>query len=109
MFDDFRPYVYKTSDNGKTWTSISGNLPPKAYVWVIREDPKNPNLLYAGTELGLYASWTGGESWTPLHFKNLPNVEIHDMLLHPQTNDVVLATHGRSIRGFSMTPPHFRK
>lgn len=97
MFDDFRPYVYKTSDNGKTWTSISGNLPPKAYVWIIREDPKNPNLLYAGTELGLYASWTGGESWTPLHLKNLPNVEIHDLLIQPQTDDLVLATHGRSI------------
>lgn len=97
MFDDFHPYVYKTVDGGKSWINITGNLPAKAYVWVVREDPKNPLLLYAGTELGLYASWTGGESWAPLHLKNLPNVEIHDLIVHPQKNDIILATHGRSV------------
>jgi len=97
MFDDFHPYVYKTSDGGKSWTNITGNLPPKAYVWVVREDPKNPNLLYAGTELGLYASWTGGESWSPLHLKNLPDVEVHDLMVHPVKNDLILATMGRSV------------
>jgi photosystem II stability/assembly factor-like uncharacterized protein len=97
MFDDFKPYIYKTTDNGKSWTSISGNLPAKAYVQVVREDPKNTNLLYAGTELGLFASYNGGKEWFPLNLKNLPNVAVHDILVHPRDNDLILATHGRSI------------
>jgi len=97
MFDDFKPYVLKTTDAGKTWTNISGNLPAKAYVQVVREDPKNTNLLYAGTELGLFASYNGGKEWMPLNLKNLPNVAVHDILVHPRDNDLILATHGRSI------------
>ena len=97
MFDDFRPYIFKTTDTGKSWTSVSGNLPAKAYVQVVREDPKNTNLLYAGTEIGLYASYNGGKEWFPLNLKNLPNVAIHDILVHPRENDLILATHGRSI------------
>src|SRR5258706_4541622 len=72
MLDDFRPYVFKTTDGGSTWTSISGNLPANAYVWVIREDPKNPSLLYAGTELGIIASWTGRSALLPLTLPDLP-------------------------------------
>jgi BNR-Asp box repeat protein len=97
MFDDFRPYIFKTTDGGKSWTNISGNLPPKAYVQIVREDPKNPNLLYAGTELGLFASYDGGQKWIPLNLKNLPNVAVHDILVHPRENDLILATHGRSL------------
>jgi len=97
MFDDFRPYIFKTTDGGKTWTNISGNLPAKAYVQVVREDPKNTNLLYAGTELGLFASYNGGKDWLALNLKNLPNVSIHDIVVHPRENDLILATHGRSI------------
>jgi photosystem II stability/assembly factor-like uncharacterized protein len=97
MFDDFQPYIFKTTDAGKSWTSISGNLPAKAYVQVVREDPKNTNLLYAGTELGLFASYNGGKDWLPLNLKNLPNVAVHDILVHPRENDLILATHGRSI------------
>jgi photosystem II stability/assembly factor-like uncharacterized protein len=97
MFDDFRPYIFKTTDGGKTWTSISGNLPAKAYVQIIREDPKNTNLLYAGTEIGLFASYDGGRNWIPLNLKNLPNVSVHDILVHPRENDLILATHGRSL------------
>ncbi|HEU0252688.1 MAG TPA: hypothetical protein VFR12_06605, partial [Pyrinomonadaceae bacterium] len=97
MFDDFKPYIYKTTDQGRTWTNISGNLPAKAYVQVVREDPRNTNLLYAGTELGLYASYNNGTSWFPLNLKNLPNVAIHDIVVHPRENDLILATHGRSI------------
>ena len=97
MFDDFRPYIFKTTDSGKSWTNISGNLPAKAYVQVVREDPKNRNLLYAGTELGLFASYSGGKEWIPLNLKNLPNVAVHDILVHPRENDLILATHGRSI------------
>lgn len=97
MLDDFRPYIFKTADGGKTWTNISGNLPAKAYVQVVREDPKNNNLLYAGTELGLFASYNGGRDWLALNLKNLPNVAVHDILVHPRENDLILATHGRSI------------
>jgi len=97
MFDDFKPYIFKTTDTGKSWTNISGNLPPTAYVQVVREDPKNTNLLYAGTELGLFASYNGGKEWFPLHLKNLPNVAVHDIVVHPRENDLILATHGRSI------------
>ena len=64
---------------------------------VVREDPKNKNLLYAGTELGLFASYSGGKEWMPLNLKNLPNVSVHDILIHPRENDLILATHGRSI------------
>ena len=97
MFDDFRPYIFKTVDGGKSWTNIAGNLPAKAYVQVVREDPKNTNLLYAGTELGLFASYNGGNDWLALNLKNLPNVAVHDILIHPRENDLILATHGRSI------------
>jgi len=97
MFDDFRPYIFKTTDGGKTWSSISGNLPAKAYVQVVREDPKNPNLLYAGTEIGLFASYTGGQEWVPLNLKNMPNVAVHDIVVHPRENDLIVATHGRSV------------
>ena len=97
MFDDFRPYIFRTTDAGKNWTNISGNLPAKAYVQVVREDPKNTNLLYAGTELGLFASYNGGKDWLALNLKNLPNVAVHDIVVHARENDLILATHGRSI------------
>jgi photosystem II stability/assembly factor-like uncharacterized protein len=97
MFDDFRPYIFKSTNSGKTWTAVAGNLPPKAYVQVVREDPKNPNLIYAGTELGLFASYSGGGDWIPLNLKNLPNVAVHDIVVHPRENDLILATHGRSL------------
>lgn len=97
MLDDRRPYVYKTTDAGRSFQNITGNLPANAYVHVLREDPKNPKLLYAGTELGLYVSYTGGGNWTSLGLKNLPVVAVHDILVHPRDNDIILATHGRSI------------
>ncbi|HEX4901032.1 MAG TPA: hypothetical protein VFV61_10905 [Pyrinomonadaceae bacterium] len=97
MLDDFRPYVFKTMDGGKSWSNITGNLPAKAYVQVVREDPKNPNLLYVGTELGLFASYSGGNDWIRLGLKNLPFVAVHDIKIHPRENDLILATHGRSV------------
>ncbi|MCC6318898.1 MAG: glycosyl hydrolase [Gemmatimonadaceae bacterium] len=116
MMDDFRPYVYKTTDFGRTWTNITGNLPADNYVQVIREDPKNASLLYVGTELGLYASWSGGSDWTRLHLGNLPPVAVHEVLVHPRDNDLVLATHGRALWVFDdasaiqqMTPAIARK
>jgi photosystem II stability/assembly factor-like uncharacterized protein len=96
MFDDLRAYVFKTTDFGATWSDISGTLPNGGYVHVVREDPRNPTLLYAGTELGLFASYAGGTAWQRLHAKNLPVVAVHDMLVHPATNDLLLGTHGRA-------------
>ncbi|MDZ7359101.1 MAG: hypothetical protein ONB46_00025 [candidate division KSB1 bacterium] len=105
MFDDFRPHIFKTVDGGKTWKNISGNLPEKAYVHVVREDPKNTNLIYAGTELGVFASYTGGGNWVALNLKNLPTVAVHEILVHPRENDLILATHGRSIYIFDDATP----
>ena len=105
MFDDFRPHLFRTADAGKSWTRVTGNLPEKAYVHVVREDPKNPRLLYAGTELGLFASWDGGAAWVPLRLKNLPAVAVHDILVHPRENDLILGTHGRSIYIFDDAAP----
>ncbi|MBS1828357.1 MAG: hypothetical protein JST93_23830 [Acidobacteria bacterium] len=100
MFDDFQPYIYKTTDAGRTFTNIAGDLPSKAYVQVVKEDPKNPRLLYAGTELGLFVSFEGGGKWQRLEMKNMPRVAVHDLLVHPRDNDLVVATHGRGIAIF---------
>jgi photosystem II stability/assembly factor-like uncharacterized protein len=97
MFDDVKPYVFKTTDGGKSFTNITGNLPEAGYVHVVREDPKNPNLIYAGTELGLWVSYNGGNSWVELNLKNLPKVAVHDIVVHPRENDLILGTHGRSV------------
>jgi photosystem II stability/assembly factor-like uncharacterized protein len=97
MLDDFSPYVYKTTDFGRSWKNITGDLPKMAHVWVLREDPKDSNIIYAGTELGLYVSFTGGNQWMKLKMKNLPTVPVHDILIHPRENDLILGTHGRSI------------
>jgi hypothetical protein len=97
MLDDRRPYVYKTTDGGRSFQNITGNLPANAYVHIVREDPKNPKLIYAGTELGLFVSYTAGGNWTSLALKNLPSVAVHDIIVHPRDNDIILATHGRSI------------
>jgi photosystem II stability/assembly factor-like uncharacterized protein len=105
MLDDFRPYIFKTSDGGKSWSNVAGNLPSTSYVHVVREDPKNPNLLYAGTELGLFASYTGGGEWIALNLKNLPKVPVNDILVHPRENDLILATHGRSFWIFDDSTP----
>ena len=98
MLDDFQPYAYRSTDSGKTWLRLGRNgLPAKAYVHVLREDPKNPKLLSLGTELGLYTSWDGGEQWHFLGLKNLSKVPVHEVLVHPRTNDLIVATHGRSL------------
>ena len=76
--DDFRPYLYKTSDYGKTWTKIDNGIPDDAFTRVVREDPARRGLLYAGTETGLYVSFDDGANWQPLQL-NLPVVPITDL------------------------------
>ncbi len=97
LLDDLRPYVFRTDDFGKSFVEIGRGLPENAYVWVLREDPKNPDLLYAGTELGLHVTRDQGKSWERLHLKNLPTVAVHDLLIHPRDNDLVVGTHGRGL------------
>jgi hypothetical protein len=89
------PLAFRTADGGRTWQSVAGNLPPDGPVKVLREDPRNPDLLYAGTELGLFASLDRGRTWAPLG--KLPTVAVDDILVHPRDQDLVVATHGRSL------------
>lgn len=92
---DMEPYVYKTTDLGKTWTSlVDENI--SSYCHVILEDIVNPDLLFLGTEFGLYISIDGGAVWSQFT-GNLPRVAIRDMYIHPRENDLILATHGRGI------------
>jgi photosystem II stability/assembly factor-like uncharacterized protein len=91
--DDFRPYIYKTSDFGKTWTRVANGIPDRAYVHAVREDPVRPGLLFAGTELGVCVSFDDGASWQSLQM-NLPHAPIYDLVVHG--NDLAVATHGRS-------------
>ena len=91
--DNFKPYIYKTSDFGKTWTSITTGLPDNSYAHVVREDPKHRGLLYAGTETGIWVSFDDGLHWQSLQI-NLPTTPIHDLIIHG--DDLAVATHGRS-------------
>jgi photosystem II stability/assembly factor-like uncharacterized protein len=93
--DDFRPYLYKTRDYGKTWKRINTGIPATAFTRVIREDPIRRGLLYAGTETGIYLSFNDGESWQSLQL-NLPVVPITDLVVHKREKDLVAATQGRS-------------
>ena len=93
--DHFKAYVYKSEDGGITWQSISGNLPAEP-VNVIQEDPVNEKIVYLGTDNGAYCSLNQGMSWMTIG-GNLPRVAVHDLVVHPRDNELVLGTHGRSI------------
>ena len=93
-FDDKTPAIYKTTNNGKSWISINEGIPYGAFTRVVREDPKRKNLLYAGTEQGIYISWNGGSSWEPFQL-NLPVTPILDLKVNQ--GDLIVATSGRSI------------
>ena len=101
--DDFNPYVYVSTDFGQTWKSIRANLPAKGPVYVIKEDTKNPDLLFVGTEFGLFASLDRGVDWNA--WKSLPTVAVYDLVVHPRDYDLVVATHGRSIQVFDDISP----
>jgi photosystem II stability/assembly factor-like uncharacterized protein len=91
--DILKPYIYKTSDYGKTWSLITNGIPDGAYTHVVREDPKQKGLLYAGTETGIYVSFNDGSNWQSLQL-NLPSSPIHDLIV--KNDDLAVATHGRS-------------
>ena len=94
--NDFENYLFKSSDYGHSWKSITGNLPDRRVVRTVREDFRNPNLLYLGTELGLFISVDGGDRWVELR-NNMPLMAINDLIIHPRDNDLVLGTHGRGV------------
>ncbi|MFC2161980.1 hypothetical protein ACFLRX_10060, partial [Acidobacteriota bacterium] len=93
---NLEPWVFKTTDYGNSWTNISNNLPEGHPVYVIKEDLKNPNLLFVGTEFAVFYSINSGKSWTKLSL-NMPTVAFHDIVIHPRDNDLVAGTHGRGI------------
>ncbi len=93
-YGDFRPYVYKTTDGGKTWKAIQANLPERGTVYSIAEDHVDPRLLFAGTEFGVYVSVDGGGKWHALK-GGLPTIAVRDLEIQKRENDLVLATFGR--------------
>jgi photosystem II stability/assembly factor-like uncharacterized protein len=100
--DIFKPYVFKTADFGETWTSIAGDLPDKP-VNVILQDRKKADLLFSGTDHGLYVSFDGGTAWAPFK-SNLPWVKVTDLVIHPRENDLVVASYGRGLWITDITP-----
>jgi hypothetical protein len=93
-FGDFSPYLFRSSDRGRSWQSIAGDLPKGTIVWAIKQDHKAENLLFIGTEFGLYFSYNKGTNWIPLK-AGVPTIPFRDIELHPRDNDVVGATFGR--------------
>jgi photosystem II stability/assembly factor-like uncharacterized protein len=93
--DDFKPFVWKTTDHGATWTSIAGNLPNEP-INVIREDRKNPNLLFVGTDIGVHASLDGGKAWHRMK-NGITTNPVHDLAIHPREQEIIVGTHGRGI------------
>ena len=103
--DDYNIYIFETSDYGETWKAIRNGIPDSAgTVHVLREHPRNANLLFAGTEFGLWVSWDHGANWTALK-NNFPVVPVDDIEIQAEQNDLVLATHGRSIWIFDDLTP----
>jgi hypothetical protein len=94
--EDHKPYVYYTNDFGRTWMNVSGDLPQGGSSYVIREDPVNPNLLFVGTEFGVYVTVDRGRHWVQLK-NNLPTVGVRAMEIQPREHDLVVGTFGRAI------------
>jgi photosystem II stability/assembly factor-like uncharacterized protein len=93
-FGDFKPYLFKSTDKGRTWVSIANNLPVRGSVYAIEEDHIDPNLLFVGTEFGVFYSSNGGTSWTQLK-SGLPTIAVRDIAIQERENDLVLGTFGR--------------
>jgi len=92
--DDFRSLLFKTSDNGKTWKKITGNLPDQP-VNAVTEVAENKNMLFAGTDGGLFVTLDGGAEW--VRFDQIPAVPVKDIVIHPRENDLIVATYGRGV------------
>jgi len=95
-YGDFTPYLMRSTDFGRSWESIRGDLPDGDPIRAFVEHPRNANLLFVGTERGVSVSIDGGAHWHRLN-NNLPNISVHDMVIHPRDNDLVVGTHGRGI------------
>jgi len=95
--NDYKPYIYVTEDYGQTWKKLSDGMAQNASTYVCREGVVNPDLLFVGTEYGIYASIDRGESWAKYTTGTWPTVRVDDFFLHPREHDLVIATHGRSI------------
>jgi photosystem II stability/assembly factor-like uncharacterized protein len=100
--DDRAPYVFKTADYGNTWRKLAADLPGENPVYVIREDSRNKDFLYAGTEQGLFLSLDGGHHWR--RFPKLPTVPVYDLVIHPRDRELVIATHGLGIYILDIAP-----
>jgi photosystem II stability/assembly factor-like uncharacterized protein len=100
--DDFKPYLYVTHDSGKTWTTITGNL-PNATINVVVQDRKKKDLLFVGNDVGVFVSIDAGAHWTQMK-GNLPTVSVQDLTIHPRENDLVLGTYGRAFWTGDITP-----
>jgi photosystem II stability/assembly factor-like uncharacterized protein len=94
--NDFKPYILKSTDYGRTWNAITGDLPPEGSVQVVREHHRERNLLFAGTEYGVYFTVDGGTHWTRLG-SGIPTTPVHDIAIQERENDLVVGTHGRGI------------
>jgi photosystem II stability/assembly factor-like uncharacterized protein len=101
--DDRAPYLFRTVDFGANWQSVAGNLPADAPVHVVRASSRNPDLLFAGTERGLYISRDQATTWSRIR-GGLPSVPVHDLVLHPRERELVIATHGRGIYVLDVAP-----
>jgi len=101
--DDFAPYLWKSTDYGEHWTSIVNNI-PSGPVNVIKEDPKNENILYVGTDLGMYVSLNGGAEWHALPGGELPSSFYQDLVIHPEEDILIAATHGRGLWALDVRP-----
>jgi len=102
-YDEFKTYVYKTTNYGKTWKSVKGNL-PEDVTNIINQDPVKPSILYAGLDHGTYVSFNDGDQW---HLVNgIPNVASYDMVVHPREHELVVGTHGRSVYVMDVKPLH---
>jgi photosystem II stability/assembly factor-like uncharacterized protein len=95
MWDDYHPYLYETTDYGAHWTTLTSGLPADQYTFVVRQDPREPRLLFAGTRSTVYVSLDTGRSWQPLAL-NLPGVQVRDLAIDAREGELVAATHGRA-------------
>ncbi len=100
--DDFNPYVWKSIDNGKTWKSIAGDLPAEC-INTVREDPVKKDILWVGTDMGVYVSTDGGKHWDTFG-GGLPHTPVHDLAIQPKAKEMVIASHARSVWAVSTEP-----